>query len=93
METNAPVPHRKFTSNRSATINIEIDGNVYVLKNPTVAEIRNVRAEQRKENADEIEVSIKWLATLGLPEDVTDALPPKCLEDILDFILGETKKK
>ncbi len=82
---------------KRVSFNLTIDGQKYKVNKPNMRMIRKFTAEQKElekaENKDEalLDGSIKFLANLGLPEEVVEELDPEMLEEITKLVTGQKK--
>jgi len=69
----------------------KIDGNTYSVRKPTIKQIRELQNEKDKEEEEQVESSILFLDSLGLPKEVGFSLEDHMIEEIVNDISGSKK--
>ena len=70
----------------------KIDGETYDVRKPSVREIKELSAKQKDSNGvEDVDESIKFLAKLGLPEEVANSLEAHMIEQVIEDISGAKK--
>lgn len=74
-------------------LSFKFDGAVYDIEYPTVKKINNFRKELKKDDADEIETIISFLADLGAPKEVVEKFRVSQLNAIVEELTSESSLK
>ena len=70
----------------------KLDGNVYKVKNPSVKDVQAFQKESEKvSEGDSIEMTVEFLAGLGLPKDVAYGMEADHLTTVVNHISGQAK--
>lgn len=74
-------------------LELEINGMVYKLREPSVGQMRDFTKAIKKESNDNFDLMIGLLCDLGLDEKIVNSLSVKQLKQIFDAIIGELTEK
>lgn len=80
----------KFST--APSIKLIVDGKEYLLKKPTVGQVRKMEHSQ-KESANNFEAVLDCLAECGLPKGVAESLQMEELNELMETMIPVAKKK
>ena len=69
----------------------KLDGNEYRVAHPKMYQIEKMQEDQ-KANPDDLKVTYKLMAELGVKEDISRGMEPEMLQFIIEKISGAKKK-
>ena len=72
-------------------LKINIDGVVYIVSFPTMGKFKVFRDDMEKDGADDFDLTMSLLDSLGLPKDAAMELEPSHLELIMEEFSGQKK--
>ncbi len=67
-------------------LDLEVYGNNYKLRFPTMIEFSHFAEESEKEDSNEVQLTYRLLEKLGLPKSVSEGLEPQHLQQIIEAI-------
>jgi len=70
-------------------LNLKFDGQELSLKFPTVRQIKELSV--KKENESDLDMTVRFLSELGLPEATTLDMEPSHIEEIVSVLTGQKK--
>ena len=78
---------------RRKTYKIDIDGNIYEVRSPTIKQFESLQESLKGKSTEEVyKVYAQWLNDLGIPFSATEALDADDFIGLIKF-LTEPKKK
>ena len=67
-------------------LELDIYGEIHKLRFPTMAEFSHFATEAEKDGANEVELTYRLLAKLGLPQATCEGLEPKHLQQRVESL-------
>ena len=70
-------------------LNLKFDGQDFALKFPTVKQIKELTV--KKEEESDLDMTVRFLAELGLPQETTLDMEPDHIQEIFAVLTGQKK--
>lgn len=70
-------------------LNLKFEGQELVIKFPTVKQIKELSV--KKEDETDLEMTVRFLSELGLPEATTLDMEPDHIQEIISVLTGQKK--
>jgi hypothetical protein len=76
---------------KKSVLELKIDGQVYTVKYPTLKAVKHFQEKTKDAGEASLDITLEFLASLGLPVNVSEELEPSHLQTIIETISGSKK--
>lgn len=74
---------------KKRVLSIKFNGGIHDVSYPTIKQLKDLNV--KKENETELDMTYRFLSSLGLPVEVIDEMEPDHIKEIIEVLTGQKK--